>query len=81
MAFAGEAVVRLLVEGHQEGVMVHFLTAQLQRLLLQTQVVAVVEALKVRLLPELLAAQVLSASGGLNKENKNELCTHQQQHR
>jgi hypothetical protein len=23
-------------------------------------------------------AQALSASGGLNKENKNELCTHQQ---
>jgi hypothetical protein len=29
---------------------------------------------------EKLAAPALCVSGGLNKENKNELCTHQQQH-
>jgi hypothetical protein len=74
------AVVDLLAEDHQEGVLVQTKQPQLQRLLLQTQVVAAVEVLKVPLLLALLAAPALSAYGGLNKENKNELRTHQQQH-
>jgi hypothetical protein len=55
--------------------------ALLRRLARLAQQTLAAEGVAVFKIPaQVLAAQALSVSGGLNKENKNELCTHQQQH-